>query len=168
MRKYEIYQNITAILSIFISMGSFKKITLIIFLTIISCSKEDGFPDIYVNESIFIATSAGVGSAEYINFYGNLYAWDIIPGGVGGIIIVQGHNDTFMAYDRACTHENNSENTNSNCIISETDDQYIFSCTECCNSKFSILDGSVSEGPANRGLKIYNTYFDGEYLHINN
>ena len=118
MRKYEIYQNIRAILSIFSHMGSLKKITLIIFLTIISCSKEDEFPDIHVNESIFIA-SGGVGSAEYINFYGNLYAWDIIPGGLGGIIIVQGHNDTFMAYDRACTHENTSQNINSNCIISD-------------------------------------------------
>ena len=167
MRKYEIYQNIRAILSIFSHMGSLKKITLIIFLTIISCSKEDEFPDIHVNESIFIA-SGGVGSAEYINFYGNLYAWEIIPGGVGGIIIVQGHNDTFMAYDRACTHENTSQNINSNCIISETEDQYIFSCTDCCNSKFSILDGSVSEGPANRGLKIYSTYFDGTHLHITN
>lgn len=148
-------------------MGSFKKITLIIFLTIVSCSKEDEFPDIHVNESIFIA-SGGVGSAEYINFYGNLYAWEIINGGVGGIIIVQGHNDTFMAYDRACTYENNLEDINSNCIISETEDQYVFSCTVCCNSKFSILDGSVSEGPANRGLKAYNTYFDGTHLHITN
>ena len=167
MRKYEIYQNIRAILSIFSHMGSLKKITLIIFLTIISCSKEDEFPDIHVNESIFIA-SGGVGSAEYINFYGNLYAWDIIPGGLGGIIIVQGHNDTFMAYDRACTHENTSQNINSNCIISETEDQYIFSCTDCCNCKFSILDGSVSERAAIRGLKIYSTYFDGTHLHITN
>ena len=162
MRKYEIYQNIRAILSIFMRMDSLKKITLIIFLTIISCSKEDVFPDIYVNESVFIT------GPEYGDFYQILYSSRVIPGGVGGIIIVQGYNNIFMAYDRACTHENNSENTNSNCIISETKDQYIFSCTECCNSKFSILDGSISEGPASRGLKIYNTYFDGEYLHITN
>ena len=162
MRKYEIYQNIRAILSIFISMDSLKKITLIIFLTTISCSKEDEFPNIYVNESVFIT------GPEYGDFYQILYSSRIIAGGLGGIVIVQGYSNTFMAYDRACTHENNSENTNSNCIISETEDQYIFSCTECCNSKFSILDGSISEGPANRGLKIYNTYFDGEYLHITN
>ena len=152
-----------AILSIFILMVSFKKITLIIFLTIISCSKEDGFPDIYVNESIFIT------GPEYALFYQNLYAWRTIPGGLGGIIIVQGYNNTFMAYDRACTYENNSENTNSNCIISEeTNNQSIFSCNDCCNSKFSILDGSIYEGPANRGLKTYNTHFDGAYLHITN
>ena len=161
MRKYEIYQNMRAILSIFTLMVNFKKITLIIFLTIISCSKEDGFPDIYVNESIFIT------GPEYELFYQNLYDWRTISGGVGGIIIVQGYNNTFMAYDRACTYENNSSNTNSNCIISETNNP-IFSCTNCCNSKFSILDGSISEGPAKRGLKTYNTYFDGKYLHITN
>jgi len=143
-------------------MGSLKKIILIIFLTIISCSKEGEFPDIYVNESVFIT------GPEYVLFYQNLYSWRTIAGGVGGIIIVQGYNNTFMAYDRACTYENNSENTNSNCIISETNNQSIFSCKDCCNSKFSILDGSISEGPANRGLKAYNTYFDGEYLHITN
>ena len=143
-------------------MNSLKKITLIMCIAIISCSRENHFPDIYVNESIFIT------GPEYVLFYQNLYAWRIIPGGLGGIIIVQGYNNTFMAYDRACTHENNSEDTNSTCIVSATDDQSVFSCADCCESKFSILDGSIYEGPASTGLKTYSTYFDGEYLHITN
>ena len=39
---------------------------------------------------------------------------------------------------------------------------------ECCDSQFIIIDGSVSEGPANQALKKYNTYFDGAMLYITN
>lgn len=144
-------------------MYCWKKFTVIICIIIIGCKKEDNFPDVYVNESIYLA-----GSAEYIDFYGNLYAWDTIPGGIGGIIIVQGHNETFMAYDRACTYETNGNEMNENCIIYDTPNQYIFSCQQCCKSKFSIIDGSISEGPAGQALKAYNTYFDGTYLYITN
>ena len=135
-----------------------RKIAVIICITIIGCTREDDFPNIYVEESIWIT------SPQYSHVYGNIWGWDTIPGGLGGIVFVQSTNNTFAAYDRACTFE-----TSQDCIISETADNLIFSCKECCDSKFGIIDGSVLEGSAaNQALKRYNTYFDGEYLYITN
>ena len=143
-------------------MNSFTKIMLIICIVIVGCKKEDYFPNVSVNESVFIT------GEQYHWPNGNIYDFILISGGVGGIIIVQGHNETFIAYDRGCTYENNNNNINNDCIIDTTSTTHIFSCTECCGSKFSIIDGSVSKGPATRGLKTYNTYFDGSHLHITN
>ena len=140
-------------------MNSLTKIILSFLIIIVSCNTDDDFPDIYVNESIYVTGSA------YIGVYGNLWGYKIEPGGIGGLIIVQGMNNTFIAYDRACTLEANLE-----CIVSgETSDMdVILSCKDCCNSKFVINDGSVIEGPANRALKRYNTYFDGTILYVTN
>ena len=138
-------------------MNSFKKIAFIICITIIGCTREDDFPDIHVQKSIWIT------SPEYSHVYGNIWGWDTIPGGLGGIIFAQSTNNTFVAYDRACTFE-----TTQDCTIFDTSTSLIFSCKECCGSKFVIADGSVSEGPSDQALKRYNTYFDGEYLYITN
>ena len=70
----------------------------------------------------------------------------------------------FIAYDRSCTQEINGK-----CIVSgESVNDPILHCSNCCNSKFVIIDGSVTEGPANQALKKYNTHFDGTMLYITN
>tara|TARA_Y100001968_G_scaffold328145_1_gene374728 strand:- start:1331 stop:1747 length:417 start_codon:yes stop_codon:yes gene_type:complete len=138
-------------------MNSLIKLIFFISIAIISCTKEDNFPNTYVEESIWIT------SPQYAHVYANLWAWDTIPGGLGGIIFIQSTNNQFIAYDRACTVE-----TSQDCVISDTEDNLIFSCSKCCNSKFLIVDGSVSEGSADQALKRYNTYFDGDYLYISN
>tara|TARA_B100001250_G_scaffold380313_1_gene371663 strand:+ start:208 stop:630 length:423 start_codon:yes stop_codon:yes gene_type:complete len=140
-------------------MNRWTQILFPFLLVIISCNTDDDFPDVYINESIYIT------GPEYLGVYNNLWAYKTEPGGVGGLIIVQGMNNEFIAYDQACTLEANSE-----CIVSgETNAvDVILSCKDCCNSKFVINDGSVIEGPANRALKRYNTYFDGTILYVTN
>ena len=39
---------------------------------------------------------------------------------------------------------------------------------DTCGSKFLILDGGVTNGPASQGLKTYGTTYDGTTLHIYN
>ena len=88
-------------------MSSQIQITLITLLFILSCTKENPFPNTYVNESIPITM------AEYSNVYNNIWGYEYIHGGLGVIIIVQGLNNEFIAYDRSCTNEINSlSNTN--------------------------------------------------------
>ena len=138
--------------------NNINKILLSSLLMIISCTVEDNFPNIYVNETIPITMP------QYNNIYGNLWGYEYINGGLGGIIIVQGMDNEFLAYDRACTNESNES-----CIISgESTNDPILTCENCCNSQFVIIDGSVVEGPANQALKKYNTYFDGQMLYITN
>jgi nitrite reductase/ring-hydroxylating ferredoxin subunit len=138
---------------------NFKKHIALTFLSIIiaSCGNDYNFPNVDVNITIPITMP------QYNNIYGNLWGYEYLNGGLGGIIVVQGM-DGFLAYDRSCTFEANSE-----CIISgQSINDPILSCENCCNSKFIITDGSVTEGPANQALKKYNTFFDGEILYITN
>ena len=135
------------------------KTLLLSICLIMGCNKDDTFPDVYINESIYVT------GPEYIGVYNNLWAYQMEPGGVGGLIIVQGMNNEFIVYDQACTFEASQE-----CVISgeNNNNDIILACKNCCNSKFVINDGSVIEGPANRALKRYNSYFDGTILHITN
>ena len=135
-----------------------KNIIIISLFIIIGCTDEDTFPNVYVNETIPITMP------QYNNVYNNIWGYEYISGGLGGIIIVQGVNNEFIAYDRSCTNEENTT-----CVVSgESINDQILSCQNCCNSKFLIIDGSVTEGDANRALKRYNTYFDGSMLYITN
>lgn len=135
-----------------------KQFLLASYLITTSCTVEDNFPNTYVNETIPITMP------EYNHVYGNLWAYEYINGGLGGIIIVQGMNNEFIAYDRACTNE-----TNNTCIVTgKSTNDPILKCNDCCNSQFVIIDGSVAEGVANQALKKYHTYFDGQMLYITN
>tara|TARA_A100001015_G_C14940012_1_gene692126 strand:- start:293 stop:757 length:465 start_codon:yes stop_codon:yes gene_type:complete len=154
MPKYNGYIQYICIMETY----NIKKTLTIAYILLLGCSNNDDFPNVYVNQSIPITM------AEYNNVYNNIWGYEYINGGVGGIIIVQGLNNEFIAYDRACTHEGNPD-----CILSSIKiNNPILSCTNCCNSKFVIIDGSVSEGPANKALKQYDTYFDGVMLYITN
>ena len=135
-----------------------KRLIIIFHIVILGCENADNFPDTNVNISIPITMPL------YSNVFNGVWNYDYINGGIGGIIIVQALDNQFIAYDRSCTFEADSE-----CIISgESTNNPILSCTSCCESKFIIIDGSVTEGPANQALKRYNTYFDGTILYITN
>ena len=138
-------------------MNFFREIIIVICLSIVSCGNDYNFPNRNVNLTIPVTMP------QYNNVYNNLWGYEYLDGGLGGIIIVQGI-DQFIAYDRACTFEANAD-----CILTgESNNNPIIQCTNCCNSKFIITDGSVTEGPANQALKKYHTYFDGEILYITN
>lgn len=98
--------------------------------------------------------------------FASLYAvggWTYITGGVRGILVYRKSNTEFMAYDRNCTYQSSDP-----CATVYVDATNILAVDTCCNSKFSIYDGSVTQGPAGLPLKIYNTTFDGNVLHIYN
>ena len=135
-----------------------KSMLFLIFLIFFSCEKQNQFPSVYVNVTIPVTMPE----------FNNLtipYGYEYINGGLGGIIVVRDLSDNFIAYDRSCTHEQNKD-----CFLLGESTTYdaIIECKNCCQSKFIIIDGSVTEGPANQALKRYNTYFDGNILHITN
>ncbi|MGK5444114.1 Rieske 2Fe-2S domain-containing protein [Micromonospora sp. URMC 105] len=59
-----------------------------------------------------------------------------------GVVITQPEAGQFKGFDPICTHQN--------CPVSNVDGGTI-NCT-CHNSKFSITDGSVKQGPATKPL----------------
>ncbi|MEI6489041.1 MAG: Rieske (2Fe-2S) protein [Bacteroidota bacterium] len=140
-------------------MKYFSFIVLIfIFSFALSCKKQsdNGVPitavDIYLysNNPSFINLTA-VGGYVYIT------------GGVRGILLYRKSNSEIMAYDRNCTYQSTQP-----CATVVVDQTHILAVDTCCHSKFSIYDGSVTQGPASLPLKAYQTTFDGNVLHIYN
>ena len=142
-----------------LNMKYFSFIVLIfIFSFALSCKKQsdNGVPitavDIYLysNNPSFINLTA-VGGYVYIT------------GGVRGILLYRKSNSEIMAYDRNCTYQSTQP-----CATVVVDQTHILAVDTCCHSKFSIYDGSVTQGPASLPLKAYQTTFDGNVLHIYN
>lgn len=104
----------------------------------------------YTNNPSFVNLSA-VGGYVYIT------------GGVRGILLYRKSNTEIMAYERNCTYQPTQP-----CATVVVDNTHILAVDTCCHSKFSIYDGSVTQGPAAAPLKTYQTTFDGNTLHVFN
>ncbi len=136
------------------------RIFLILFfgVIIISCKKNDssGVPITAVDTYLY------TNNPSFSNLY-SIGGWTYITGGVRGILIYRKSQTEFMAYDRNCTYQPSNP-----CATVIVDVTNILATDTCCHSKFSIYDGSVTQGPASLPLKAYNTTFDGSVLHIYN
>ena len=125
----------------------------------LACSKEDNNTNIpLVNVNYYIHTN----DPAY-NPVSTPGGWMYLNGGSRGLILYRYSNDEFRVFDRHCTFE--PSNT---CALVSVETNNITAFDNCCNSKFLITDGSVTQGPANLPLKQYRTTFDGSVLHIYN
>ncbi|MBP9159918.1 MAG: hypothetical protein WAT41_03320 [Flavobacteriales bacterium] len=122
------------------------------------CKKENNIGVPLTNVDINI----NVNLPEYVDLTAT-GGWVYITGGSQGIIVYRNGPDQFTAMDRHCTYQ--PENL---CKVYVDDSQVIARDTICCGSAFLMLDGSVTEGPAALGLKLYHTTFNGTTLHIFN
>ncbi len=130
------------------------------FLTVFTACKKEAydFPfarvnydGIYPNNAIYNGLHFPGGSA-YIN------------GGVNGILLFHDYFGNYIAYDRACTNDplNSCEQ-----VYRDEEDPNTLSC-HCCESKYFIFDGSVTQGPAKQALHRYSTRYDGVELRVIN
>lgn len=101
---------------------------------------------------------------EYIDLQtvGN---WTYITGGNRGIIVYHLGIDDFVAFDRVCTYH-----PEDGCrIVVDRSSNITARDSVCCGSEFSIIDGSVLQGPATLPLYQYTVDFNGgSILHIYN
>lgn len=81
--------------------------------------------------------------------------WAYVNGGLKGIIVYARGNNEFVAFDRNCTV--NEENSCGKASLAS--DNITIECS-CDGSTYSILDGSVTNGPAELPLKRYNVTFN--------
>ena len=88
-----------------------------------------------------------------------------VTGGVNGILIYRSSADEFKAFERTCPYDPDCGRV--------TVDEGRFNAidTLCCQSEFSLLlDGAVSQGPAQYPLKQYTCTYDqnAQILYIKN
>ncbi len=123
------------------------------FIFLLGCSKDKNVqlvPYVPVDYTISLANPnmAGLNGVGGFAYIANV--------GYKGILIFKISNDTYYAYDRACTymplevcHKISIDSTNSFAAV----------CA-CCTSKFAMDGGLVLSNPATRGLTRYKV----EYL----
>ena len=121
-------------------------------LFLFSCEETNyPIPDVPVNISI----NLGLPSYSTLNSPG---VFVFIDGCSRGIVVYRNF-DEFVALDRHSTYNSQEE-----CAIVDINPINTFELLDTCSgSTFSILSGVVVSGPAQFGLKRYNTYWDGAY-----
>ena len=137
---------------------SILKLGVIVFLVgLISCKTNDSnVPNVAVNLRLLVSNPDFI-NLNAVGGYVNL------TGGSRGIIVYRYSVDEFHAFDRHCPF-----NADEGCRVTVNSTDIEAEDIDCCHSKFLIIDGSVTEGPANQQLKPYTTSFDGNTLLIYN
>jgi len=125
-------------------------------LLVNSCKdKEDLVPQAYVNFTISVADP----EFSELSTVGNSI---MVTGGVCGIVIFRLSQDEFVALERNCTYQPSDR-----CAVVPDSSGLMLNCP-CCNSVFTISNGTHIGGEATRPLVLYNTSFDGLYLQVYN
>ena len=110
--------------------------------------KEELVPNVYVNFTLFLSDPEFADLQTIGNFV-------FVTGGVSGIVIYRYSQTEFTAYDRCCTYKPNDR-----CAVLPDSSNSLFLKCPCCGSQFSIIDGTVQSGPAERALTSYSAYYD--------
>lgn len=86
-----------------------------------------------------------------------------INGGVKGIIVHCNYTDEYVALERCCPCETDSDSAR--VYIDSTG---LYAICLRCNSKFFLMDGSLVEGTAGLPLLQYDAYLENDILYISN
>lgn len=131
---------------------------LLILISVTSCKKdEDDVRTPGVDEYIDL----NLPSYLELNVPGNYVYY---PAGGRGIIIYRRSSNEFAAYERTCPFDPQLSTG-----LVEVENGNTTAADSTCGSRFSIFDGSLVNGPANRPLSQYRTeLLQGNILHIFN
>ncbi|MCE3229277.1 MAG: hypothetical protein K0S32_3828 [Bacteroidetes bacterium] len=89
--------------------------------------------------------------------------WQYFGGGINGIIIYRKSQQEFVAIERTSSHLPD----NPDAKVKVQSDNFTLRDT-ISGSKWQIVDGTVTNGPAQWALRIYGTSFDGNALRVRN
>lgn len=89
--------------------------------------------------------------------------WMYFNGGVNGLIVYRKTTTDFVVIERTSTYDPNNFNAR---VKVQSDN---FTCKDTISgSKWQIVDGAVTSGPATLPLKLYTNTYDGNALKIYN
>ncbi len=136
--------------------------TVFVCLVSFRCKKENineqlGIPYVNVSQYVFLNDPNFIG----LNAVGG---FAFLNGGSKGIIIYHRAFDEYVAFDRHCTWQ-----TFNNCTVSPDSSTLVIMNCGCCTSKYSLIDGSVINGPSINPLLQYNAQISSPgTLHVYN
>lgn len=89
--------------------------------------------------------------------------WMYVPGGLNGIVVYRKSDQEFIALERTSSQLPG----NAKAAVQVLTDNFTLRDTISL-SEWRIFDGTVTKGPAQWGLRLYGTSFDGNALRIAN
>jgi len=89
--------------------------------------------------------------------------WIYAAGGINGLVIYRKSDQEFVAIERTSSQLPN----NPGAKVKVLSDNFTLR-DSISDSRWRIFDGSVTQGPAQWGLRLYGTTFDGNMLRIRN
>ena len=131
---------------------------LVSLLVFVSCKKENKnpIPDVYVSFYMNIS------STIYIEL-ASVGGWVNLTGGYKGVVVYRASSDEFVAFERACPYDWETDSA----YVDVEPSGLVLQCKKC-KSEYLILDGSIVSGVAKYPLKQYKADFDGQTLHVYN
>lgn len=135
-----------------VMLGSCKKKT----PTTVQPAQSNPVPSVPVDISIY------PGDPLYFPVQ-SIGGWKYINGGINGIIIYRKSNEEFVAVERTSSYLPN----NASAKVKVHTDNFTLRDT-ISGSKWQIIDGTITNGPAIWPLRLYGTTFDGSVLRIRN
>ncbi len=133
-------------------------IFVLICLNFFSCGHEESpVPDLWVDFQV------NINNAEYSALQ-NPGGWVYISGGYNGIFLYNFNNQTYYAYDRACT----ADIGHAPLVYDEKRHElHHADSTANCNSRYSVLlHGAVTHGDAKYPLREYKVIYLGTRLRV--
>jgi nitrite reductase/ring-hydroxylating ferredoxin subunit len=134
-----------------------------------SCSKKnDVIPDVYVDFTLdlfdpeFVSLNA-IGS-DTVNAQTNNWGRSAAGFDGNGIIVYNGGDGQFYAYDRTCPHDYEVNSLSIKVKIDFT----MAVCPKCGTTYALSASGTPSSGVGRYPLKNYRTSFDGRYVRVYN
>ncbi|MGZ3899475.1 MAG: hypothetical protein ACXVNM_12910 [Bacteroidia bacterium] len=144
-----------------------RLLSLIITLSLIcgACHKKSTAAQSQANNPVpYVPVDIIIYPNDPLNFkIQGIGGWQYFNGGINGIVVYRKSQQEFVAIERTSSYYPD----NAAAKVKVQSDNFTLRDT-ISNSKWQIVDGTVTNGPAEWPLRLYSTNYDGNVLRIKN
>jgi len=133
-------------------------------LLFVSCKKKKNTQQQAEHPVPYVPVDITIYPSDPLNFkLQGIGGWQYFNGGINGIIVYRKSQQEFIAIERTSSYLPD----NAAAAVKVQSDN--FTCKDTVsNSKWQIIDGTVTQGPAQWPLRLYSTNYDGNSVRIRN
>ncbi|MDI1353733.1 MAG: hypothetical protein PSX36_02355 [bacterium] len=141
-----------------------KLLVLFLFISLASCKKKSSSSSANNNPVPYVPVSISVYPNDPLNFsIQSIGGWKYMDGGIYGIVVYRKSEQEFVALERSSSFYPGKPEAK----VFVMSDNFILR-DSISESRWRIIDGGVTKGPATWPLRVYATSYDGNVLRIRN
>jgi hypothetical protein len=137
----------------------------ILLVSSVACRKKSSSTQSQSNHPVpYVPVDITIYPNDPLNFkIQGIGGWQYFNGGINGLVVYRKSQQEFVAIERTSSYF--PDNSSARVIVQS--DNFTLRDT-ISNSKWQIVDGTVTNGPATWGLRLYSTNYDGNSLRVRN